>query len=73
MIDDAWLQPLHMKELIRLEANLEESMAQLKHMSDEMDGFAVDFTWHTLRVSLMSTRVLIDSLYDRSNTPAEDA
>jgi len=56
-----------MQNLIRLELQLEEIMHQVTY-GNEM---GLDYLWHTTRLALMDCRILIDRLYQSSNTVAE--
>jgi len=56
-----------MVELIRIEDMLEEIMFQIENGNT----FGDDYSWHNSRISLMSIRILIDKLYNDSNTTVE--
>jgi len=58
------LQNEDMKSLISIDDCLEEIMNQIQNGQ----SFGNDYSWHTARVALMSTRILIDKLYNSSNT-----
>tara|TARA_R110001583_G_scaffold131763_2_gene283609 strand:+ start:7047 stop:7238 length:192 start_codon:yes stop_codon:yes gene_type:complete len=56
-----------MEELIRIEKMFEEIMSQIQNGN----SFGDEYSWHNARVGLMSVRILIDKLYNNSNTTAE--
>lgn len=61
------MESVDMKSLIRLEIQLEEIMSQIKNGNQMGD----DYVWHTCRIALMECRVLIDRLYNISNTVSD--
>lgn len=61
---------MDMKQLLRLEDNLEGALNQLQHLQG--DQFILDHTWHTIRASLHEVRVAMDNLWNCSLTPVED-
>jgi len=75
-LDPGWSQvleqilPTDMKRLIQIETNLAECQAQLKFLNCT-NGFSLDFTWHTLQAAKTEIQVLMDTLYDRSNTVSD--
>lgn len=56
-----------MKGLIHIDDCLEEIMHQISNGN----SFGDDYSWHTARVALMEIRILIDKLYNDSNTTVE--
>ena len=53
-----------MATLIKIETMLEEIMSQINNGMVTGD----DYSWHCARVGLMHTSIIIDKLYEDSNT-----
>jgi len=56
-----------MKGLIHIEDMLEEIMNQISNGK----SFGDAYSWHTARAALMEIRILIDKLYNDSNSTVE--
>lgn len=76
-LDPGWAQvrerilATDMKRLIQIETNLIECQGQLKFLECK-NGFSMDYTWHTLQAAKTEIQILMDELYDRSNTVSDE-
>ena len=67
------MKPLHMPALIRLESMLDSLKIHLEKGAPQgQEQFWKDLTWNLATQSQNIVLMLIDDLYDHSNTPTED-